>query len=902
MSIKRYKVSGMSCAACSTRVERCVREVRGVTSCSVNLLTGSLAVEGEASSDAVIYAVTKAGYGIEEENKNPKKDNKSLQNSEKSSTMRRLFISLLILFPLMYISMGHVMLAAPLPRFISESPAIVALIEMTLSAAVLVVNRRFFISGIRAALKGAPNMDTLVSLGSGASFAYSVGLIFAMCFSPSEMAEHYLHGLYFESAAMILALISVGKMLEERAKGKTTGAISSLLSLSPKLARVIRDGVEVEIPAEDVMVGDVFVLRPGDSIPSDGVVLRGESSVFEAALTGESTPVDKKAGDSVLAATVNGSGYLECRAQKVGADTVIAEVIRLVDEASSGKAPIARAADRVSAVFVPAVLVISLLSFVIWLVSGAEIGYALARSISVLVISCPCALGLATPVAIMVGVGVGAQRGILYKSAEAIEAVGRAKTVAFDKTGTLTEGKPTVYDVIPLGESEGELIRLALTLEEKSEHPLARAVVEYAERQGVAPYESGEFEAVFGSGVVARIDGIRCTAGSLSFVSGECEISADVKNRYEMLAKSGKTPVFVTRGGTLVGIFGIADKVRPNARELLEKLSRLGLKTVMLTGDNSYTGSAIGDYLGIDEVYSELLPADKEKKVRELRENGGVIMVGDGINDAPSLVSSDVGIAVCGGTDIAVESADVVLMREDLSEVYHSVRLGRAVLRNIYENLFWAFIYNAFGIPLAAGAFIGIFGWELSPMIAAFAMSLSSFSVVMNALRLNFYGKAKIVRAASCQYGIAQNEYSGNKAQECTFCDMAGVSQNKGAEKAAPQKEVKAQPETKEKFENGTDQKGEIDAEENRKKRTDKPCDKETESKNMTVIMKIEGMMCPHCEARVKKTLSSIEGVISAEVSHESGEAKVVGENLNRDILTAAVEADGYTVKSCEKE
>ncbi len=863
--MKRFEVRGMSCAACSARVEGSVRALPGVSSCSVNLLTGSMTVEGDVSSSDIISAVTKAGYGITEVDKTAKKDNNSLQKHDKTATVRRLIASVAILIPLMYISMGYVMWGAPAPAVFDRSPILVALIEMVLTGTVLIINRHFFINGVKAAFSLSPNMDTLVSLGSGASFVYSVGIVFLMITGgDAAHSAHYLHELYFESAAMIVTLISVGKMLESRAKGKTTDAIGSLLSLSPKKAVVVRSGREITIPADEVLVGDVFILRPGDAVPCDGVVLRGESSIYEAALTGESIPSDKSVGDKVMAATVNGSGYLECRAEKVGADTVIAEVIRLVDEASSSKAPIAKAADRVSGFFVPAVRLIAVISFIIWLVSGANIGYALGRAISVLVISCPCALGLATPVAIMVGVGVGAKRGILYKSAEAIEAVGRARTVAFDKTGTLTEGRPTVTDVVLVSGTEEEIISVALTLEEKSEQPLARAIVEYGERLGVGRLILESFESLSGSGVRGVISGEVCTAGKYSFVS-ERDENPNEKNIYEALARNGKTPVFVTRGDTLLGVIGISDKVREGAPSLIKRLSRMGLKTVMLTGDNSYTGAAIGSQLGIDEVLCELLPADKEREIRRLRRGGGVIMVGDGINDAPSLTSADAGIAVGGGTDIAIESASVVLMRNDLSEVYHAVRLGRKTLKNIYENLFWAFIYNAVGIPLAAGAFVGLFGWELSPMIGALAMSLSSFSVVMNALRLNFYGG---------------EERTG---------DDSHVSCKEGAGESGENEEIKEEAKEKIKEENEKEFTNEIEEEL-----------KEEES-TVKYKLKIEGMMCPHCEARVKNTLISVEGVVSAEVSHERGEAEVLCKEALEKTLSDAVTEQGYTVTSVEK-
>ena len=828
MNARQFNVTGMSCAACSARVEKAVSALDGVESCSVNLLLGSMSAVGTASDDEIIAAVARAGYGASlkshKKSDTPKNSMESKENLSKSHIFARLIASIALLIPLMYVSMGHVMLAAPLPSVIAQNPLMIGLIQLVLSGVILVINQKFFINGWRGVISLSPNMDTLVALGSGASFIYSTAVLFLMSaeYAAGDIsaASHYLHELYFESAAMILTLITLGKLLEERAKGKTADAIKGLMDLSPKTARVIRDGEEIEIPSADVRVGDVFVLRPGDSVPVDGEVIEGASSLNEAALTGESVPQDKEIGDKVLAATVNGTGYLKCRAVKVGEDTTIAEVIRMVEDAQTSKAPIAKIADKISGVFVPAVMVIALLSFGLWWIFGGEFGYALARGISVLVISCPCALGLATPVAIMVGSGVGAKLGILYKSAEALELAGRAKIVALDKTGTITSGEPTVTDTIPAdGVGESELLMTAASVESMSEHPLARAIVKYAE--GRVEYKTADdFEALTGSGVRAVLDGDAVYGGSFKFISSITEISEDAKANYERLSGEGKTPIFFTRCGEVIGTVAIADKVREDSREAISALHDMGMKVVMITGDNARTARAIAAGVGIDEVISDVLPDGKEECVRALSEQGGVIMVGDGINDAPALTRADVGIAIGGGTDIAIDSADVVLMRDSLSDVPKAVKLGRAVLRNIRQNLFWAFIYNALGIPLAAGAFIALLGWEMDPMFGAAAMSLSSFSVVMNALRLNtFYKKHRT-----------------------------------GALK--------------------DDKKGE---------------------KNEMITIKVKGMMCPHCEARVKDALLALECVKSADVSHKKGTATVelVGE-CDPETLCLAIEAQGY--------
>ena len=841
--MKKYSVTGMSCAACSSRVERAVSSLSGVESCSVNLLTGKMAVEGEATGEEIMSAVKAAGYGITPEGESPKiqqKVNKDLQNGREKTLILRLVLSFVALVPLMYLSMGALMWGAPLPAWLSENPLAIALIEMLLSLFVMLVNAKFFINGTLGLIHRAPNMDTLVSLGSGASFVYSVAIIFLMsaeyAAGAPDAAAHYLHELYFESAAMILALITVGKALEERAKGKTTSAVRELIDLTPKTATVIRDGEELEMPVSEIRVGDIFVLRPGDAVPTDGVVVFGEGGIDESALTGESIPAYKVVGDTVLAASVNKSGYLRCEATRVGADTAIAAVIRMVEDATATKAPIAKVADKVSAVFVPIVMCIALLATVINLIFTGGFGYSLARGVAVLVISCPCALGLATPVAVMVGSGVGARCGILFKSAEALELSARASTVLLDKTGTVTRGEPRVTDIIPFGLSEDELLSVAASLEYPSEHPLARAIVAYAEeRVKISPVTS--FSAIAGSGVKAILDGKEALGASFDFISKNVEVGEDIKSLYERLADEGKTPLFFLLDGELIGAIAVADTLREDSVRAVEELHKMGLSVIMLTGDNARTAGALGAAAGVDRVISGVLPDGKEAVVRELQEKGRVIMVGDGINDAPALARADVGIAIGGGTDIAIESADVVLMRERLSDVPRALRLGKATLSKIYSNLAFAFVYNIIGIPLAAGLFTPLFGWSLSPMFGALAMSLSSFSVVTNALTLaGFTGRER--RRERALYGNEKTDtYAENTAK----------------------KEIKA----------------------------------------MEFTMKITGMMCPHCEARVRDALLKTEGVKTAVVSHESGTATVTGDTTP-EALKAAVNAAGYEVISVE--
>ncbi|MBR3876189.1 MAG: heavy metal translocating P-type ATPase [Clostridia bacterium] len=843
--MRSYNVSGMSCAACSARVEKAVSGTEGVSSCSVNLLTNSMTVEGTATDEAIIAAVEKAGYGASPKGAENKKNvNNNSQKDEQRGITARLIASVALLVPLMYLSMGHVMWGWPLPALLSGNAVAIAILQMLISGLVLVINQRFFISGIRAVINRSPNMDTLVSLGSGVSYIYSIAITLMM--SAAEHPDHYLHQLYFESAAMILTLITVGKMLEARAKGKTTDAINSLLKLAPRTATVVRDGRELTIPAAEVRVGDVFLVRPGESVPVDGVVLEGHSSIDESALTGESVPVDKSVGDHILAATQNTSGFMRCEATKVGDDTAIASVIRMVEDASASKAPIAKIADRVSGIFVPAVILIALVTFGAWMIIDGDVGGALSHGISVLVISCPCALGLATPVAIMVGSGVGARLGVLFKSAEALELTGRAKIVALDKTGTITCGKPQVVSVIcDKSSTEKELLSIAYAIEKQSEHPLAKAVADYAESYS-ADISVNDFRALAGSGVYCKIQNSECTSstavggppsptrfagegnmqneiygGSYKFISTICDLSA-YKDDYDRLTAEGKTPLFFTRDGAPLGLIAVADTVREDSAEAIADMKAMGLRVVMLTGDNSRTAEAIGKAAGVDEVITELLPDGKEAAIRALSEKNTTVMVGDGINDAPALTRADVGMAIGGGTDIAIESADVVLMRDSLSDVVDAIRLGRSVLRNIHENLFWAFCYNLIGIPLAAG----LFGLTLNPMFGAAAMSLSSFCVVTNALRLNTF----------------KSKYN---------------KQNK--------KHIRK------------------------------------EKKPMKITMKIEGMMCPHCEARVRDVLSALPCVESAEVSHKDDMALVTPKgDCPREALISAVEGAGYKVISVE--
>ena len=816
---QQFDVTGMSCAACSARVEKAVKAVAGVERCAVSLLTNSMAVEGDAPAEAIVEAVTAAGYGAspkgaEKKSVSPKKT----EESEVKTLLTRLICSLALLLPLMYLTMGHGMWGWPVPKALAENAMAQGLTQLLLTTAVLVINQKFFKSGVRGLLHRAPNMDTLVSLGAAAAYGYSLAVLYRLTAMPEHM--HMLHELYFESAAMILTLITLGKLLEARAKGTTTDALQSLLALSPKTATVVRDGKELSIPVEQVRAGDVFLVRPAQSIPVDGVVLEGSSAVNEAALTGESLPVDKAEGDTVSAATMNQSGFLKCRATRVGEDTTLSQIIKLMSDAAATKAPIAKLADRVSGVFVPVVMSIAAVTLIVWLLVGQSFGYALARGISVLVISCPCALGLATPVAIMVGSGMGAKRGILFKTAVSLETTGKVHTVVMDKTGTVTEGKPRVTDLLPAeGVTEERLLSTAFALEARSEHPLARAIVERAGDQ--TPAAVTDFAAAAGNGLSARLDGVELRGGKRAYMTAA--VPQAWEERALALAQEGKTPLYFSEGGRFLGLIAVADTLKPDTVDAVRELKRLGLHLVLLTGDNRRTAEAIARQAGIDEVVADVLPDGKEAVVRELQKNGRVCMVGDGVNDAPALTRADVGLAIGAGTDVAIDAADVVLMNSRLSDVATAVRLSRATLRNIRENLFWAFFYNCLGIPLAAGAFVSLLGWEMNPMFGAAAMSLSSFCVVTNALRLNFFGDKK-------------SKKHHNKEQ-----------------------------------------------------------------KTMKKTMKIEGMMCGHCEAAVKRALEAIPQVESAEVSHVSGTAVVtLREPVADDVLRAAVEAKDYRVTSVD--
>lgn len=841
--MRHYSISGMSCAACSARVEKAVSAVDGVTQCTVNLLTNSMVADGTASDAAIIAAVENAGYGASRADSDaksaPKADDGMSFDKEITLLKHRLIWSLALLAVLMYFSMGHMMWGWPLPPFFDGNHVAMGLAQLLLTIGVMVINQKFFISGFKSVENKAPNMDTLVSLGAGASFIYSTYALFAMTgaqvHGDSELVMHYMHEFYFESAAMILALITLGKMLEARSKGKTTNALKGLMELSPKTAVIERDGKEITVPAEEVQKGDIFIVRPGDSIPADGIVTEGSSAVNEAALTGESIPADKTVGDKVSAATVNQSGYIKCRATDVGADTTLSKIIQMVGDAAATKAPIAKIADRVSAIFVPTVITIAVVTTVAWMLFGASFGYALARGISVLVISCPCALGLATPVAIMVGNGVGAKHNILFKTAAALEETGRIKTVVLDKTGTVTKGKPTVTDIICAdGTGENELIESAYSLEIKSEHPLAKAVVEYAAENGLTARATENFTVLPGNGLMGETDGTAVYGGNMNFIKTHADADNDLITQAEKLSSQGKTPLFFCTDKKMLGIIAVSDVIKDDSAEAISELRGSGIRVVMLTGDNRRTAEAIAKTAGIDEVIADVLPDGKESAVSELMKGGKVAMVGDGINDAPALTRADIGIAIGAGVDIAIDAADVVLMKSSLSDVVSAINLSRATLRNIHENLFWAFIYNVLGIPIAAGVFIHTFGWQLNPMLGAAAMSLSSFCVVTNALRLN-----------TVKLG-GRHKAKNSKVS----ADVIKVRKNENMEE-----------------------------------------------KNMTKTLKIEGMMCSHCEARVKKCLEEINGVESAEVSHEKGTAVVtLTDNVPFDTLKAAVEAQDYKV------
>ncbi len=842
--MKQYIVTGMSCAACSARVEKAVSSVPGVTSCSVSLLTNSMGVEGDVSPEEVIRAVTDAGYGAQLKGAESQKrsadyaaQEEMLKDKETPILKKRLFASLGFLIVLMYFSMGHMMWNWPVPAFFEENHVAMGLLQLLLAAIVMIINQKFFISGFKSLWNGAPNMDTLVALGSGAAFVYSTAALFAMTDAQMKgdhvLVMSYMHEFYFESAAMILTLITVGKMLEARSKGKTTDALKGLMKLAPKTAVLLRDGVETEVSIDEVNKGDIFVVRPGENIPVDGIVLEGTTAVNESALTGESIPVDKNAGDLVSAATLNQSGFIKCEARRVGEDTTLSQIIQMVSDAAATKAPIAKVADKVSGVFVPTVITLAVITMAAWLLTGHSVGYALARGISVLVISCPCALGLATPVAIMVGNGVGAKNGVMFKTAASLEETGKVRIAALDKTGTITNGEPKVTEICPAeGVTEQELMEIAYALEEKSEHPLAGAIVKYVRESGIPTGKQTEyFQNLPGNGLEGIIEGKKVAGGSFSYIQKSIAVTAEIRKKYETLAEEGKTPLFFAEEDKFLGIIAVADVIKEDSAEAIAQLKNMGIHVVMLTGDNEKTANAIGKLAGVDEVIAGVLPNEKESVIRRLKEQGKVAMIGDGINDAPALTRADIGIAIGAGTDIAIDAADVVLMKSSLMDVPAAIRLSRAALKNIHENLFWAFFYNSIGIPLAAGLFIPLFGWELNPMFGAMAMSLSSFCVVSNALRLNF---VKI-------YDTTKDKKQKNKAcrQACTM----------------------------------------------------------KEEKNMEKTMKIEGMMCPHCEARVKKTLEDMPQVTEAVVSHVEGTAVVkMSETVENDVLKKMIEDQGYKV------
>ena len=854
--MEQYNVTGMSCAACSARVEKAVKKVPGVTSCSVSLLTNSMGVEGTASPAAILSAVQEAGYGASPKNASASKasdasaDLDALADRETPKLKRRLIASLGFLLVLMYFSMGHMMWGWPLPHWFDGNHVAMGLVQLLLAGIVMVINQKFFINGFKGLIHGAPNMDTLVALGSMASFVWSTYALFAMTRAQvdgnDELVMHYMMEFYFESAAMILTLITVGKMLEARSKGKTTDALKSLMKLAPKTATLVRDGAEVTVAIADVQKGDVFVVRPGENIPVDGVVLEGTSAVNESALTGESIPVDKAVGDKVSAATTNQSGFLRCEATRVGEDTTLAQIIKMVSDAAATKAPIAKIADTVSGFFVPAVISIAVVTTIVWLLLGHELGYALARGISVLVISCPCALGLATPVAIMVGNGLGAKNGILFKTAASLEAAGRTQIVALDKTGTITEGAPRVTDLLPAeGVSETELLTLAAALESRSEHPLAKAVLADAEAKAITPPEVTDFAALPGNGLAAKLNGMGIYAGNAAFIQTKLTLPAALTQQAEKLASEGKTPLFFGGAGRLLGVIAVADTIKEDSPEAIRQLQNMGIRAVMLTGDNQRTADAIGRQAGVDEVIAGVLPDGKEAVIRQLQASGKVAMVGDGINDAPALTRADTGIAIGAGTDVAIDAADVVLMNSKLSDVPAAIRLSRATLRNIHENLFWAFIYNIIGIPLAAGLFIP-FGLTLNPMFGAAAMSLSSFCVVSNALRLNLFD-------------LHSTRHDHKTASPAAAPVQSAAENNKKSDAEAP--EVK------------------------------------TEDHTMKKTLKVEGMMCGHCEARVKKALEALPEVDEAVVSHEAGTAIVtLNAEVADDVLKNAVEAQDYKV------
>ncbi len=839
--MKQYNVTGMSCAACSARVEKAVSGVEGVENCAVNLLTNSMGVEGTASDEAIIAAVEKAGYGASPKTADKKSkavSDDELKDIQTPKIRNRLIWSVVFLAPLMYISMGHMMWGWKLPAFMQDNHIAMGLAQLLLTVIIMVINQKFFINGFKGIIHRSPNMDTLVALGASASFAYSTVQLFLMTSAQlagdSEKVMSLMHEFYFESSAMILTLITVGKMLESYSKGKTTNALKSLMNLAPKNATVIRDEKEVVIPVSDVLLNDIFVVKPGESVPVDAVIIEGETAVDESALTGESIPVDKAVGDKVSGATINQSGYIKCSATAVGEDTTLSQIIKMVSDASATKAPISKIADRVSGVFVPCVMVIAFIAFCVWLAVGQSIGYALARGISVLVISCPCALGLATPVAVMVGNGKGAKSGILFKTAASLEEAGRIQIVALDKTGTITKGEPKVTDVIPIKAEKSKLLSYAYSLEKKSEHPLAKAICDYAQDTGVNSFETDEFKALAGNGLVANADDKKIIGGSLKFISSQISVDDTIREKASSLSKEGKTPLLFTCDDELLGIIAVADVIKEESPKAIKELQNMGIRVVMLTGDNEKTAKAIGKQVGVDNVISDVLPDGKENVIKELMSFGKVAMVGDGINDAPALTRANVGVAIGAGTDVAIDAADVVLMNSKLTDVSSAIRLSRKTLTNIHENLFWAFIYNVIGIPLAAGVWIPIFGWTLNPMFGALAMSLSSFCVVTNALRLN------LVNVHSSKHDKKK------KAVDIKLNITAGNNK---------------------------------------------------EEKTVTKTIKVEGMMCPHCEATVKKALEAIDGVKEATASHEKCEAVAeLEKDVDLSVLEKAITDAGYKV------
>ena len=885
--MEQYNVTGMSCAACSTRVEKAVSAVEGVTSCSVSLLTNSMGVEGSASPEKIIAAVEAAGYGasVKGAEKSSAPSDDAMADKATPVLKKRLIVSLVFLVILMYFSMGHMMWGWPLPAWFNDNHIAMGLVQLLLAGIIMVINQKFFISGFKSLWHRAPNMDTLVALGSMASFLWSVYVLFAMTRAQvdgdSAAVMNYMMDFYFESAAMILTLITVGKMLEARSKGKTTDALKGLMKLAPKTAVVVRNGQEATVPIEQVRKGDVFVVRPGENIPVDGVVLEGNSAVNEAALTGESVPVDKNPGDAVSAATVNQSGFIRCEATRVGEDTTLSQIIKMVSDAAATKAPIAKIADRVSGVFVPTVISIAVVTTIVWLLAGKEFGYALARGISVLVISCPCALGLATPVAIMVGNGMGAKNGILFKTAVSLEEAGKIQIVALDKTGTITKGEPQVTDMVPAkGISEEELLGYAYALEKKSEHPLAKAIIARAEEKKIVLQKVSDFQALPGNGLRAALNSDVLTGGNMKFISNETSVSPELMKQAEKLAGEGKTPLLFAKGGKLLGMIAVADVIKEDSPQAIKELQNMGIRVVMLTGDNERTAKAIGAQAGVDDVIAGVLPDGKESVIRSLKEQGKVAMVGDGINDAPALTRADIGIAIGAGTDVAIDAADVVLMKSRLSDVPAAIRLSRATLRNIHENLFWAFFYNVIGIPLAAGVWIPIFGWTLNPMFGAAAMSLSSFCVVTNALRLNLFKVHDASRDKKIKQNVEEIHYISDNVSD--NAKMKNVTENRS---------LKAENTD---FCNSEihDPKDQENIKENK------------ENKEMTTItVNVTGMMCGHCEAHVTKAVKEAFGVEDVVSSHEKGTTVIhAPEKLDEDKIREVIKEAGYEVTGITQE